>query len=330
MEILVTGADGLLGSNLVRELLSRNYKVTALVHSGSKSITLKGLPINFIEGDLLNLESLIAASKGKDIVYHCAASTSMFPPRQAIVNRVNIEGTENVVHACKVNKVKRLIYVGTANSFSSGSIEAPGTEKNPYTASHYGLDYMDSKYNAQQYILDQVKTAGLDAVVVNPTFMIGPYDSAPSSGKIILRLHQKKIPGYSLGGKNFVAVKDVAVAMANAITMGKTGECYLLCNENLSYKEAFHKIAQTINAKEPTFKLTNFLVKFYGKSCSILGALFKLNPEVTYELAVLSSEHHYYSSEKAVRELEMPQTPIEIAMMDCFNWFKENDYLSKK
>ena len=73
MEILVTGADGLLGSNLVRELLNRNYKVTALVQSGSKSITLKGLPINFIEGDLLNLESLIAASEGKDIIYHCAA-----------------------------------------------------------------------------------------------------------------------------------------------------------------------------------------------------------------------------------------------------------------
>ncbi len=330
MEILVTGADGLLGSNLVRELLNRNYKVTALVQSGSKSITLKGLPINFIEGDLLNLESLIAASEGKDIIYHCAASTSMFPPRQAIVNRVNIEGTENVVHACKVNKVKRLIYVGTANSFSSGPIEQPGTEKNTYSASHYGLDYMDSKYNAQKYILDQVKTTGLDAVVMNPTFMIGPYDSAPSSGKMILRLYQKKIPGYSLGGKNFVAVKDVAVAMANAITMGKTGECYLLSNENLSYKEAFHKIAQTINAKEPTFKLTNLLVKFYGKTCSILGTLFKISPEVTYELAVLSSEHHYYSSEKAVRELEMPQTPIEHAILDCFNWFKENNYLTKK
>ena len=192
MEILVTGADGLLGSNLVRELLNRNYKVTALVQSGSKSITLKGLPINFIEGDLLNLESLIAASEGKDIIYHCAASTSMFPPRQAIVNRVNIEGTENVVHACKVNKVKRLIYVGTANSFSSGPIEQPGTEKNTYSASHYGLDYMDSKYNAQKYILDQVKTTGLDAVVMNPTFMIGPYDSAPSSGKLILRLYKKK------------------------------------------------------------------------------------------------------------------------------------------
>ena len=127
-----------------------------------------------------------------------------------------------------------------------------------------------------------------------------------------------------------MAVKDVAVAMANAITMGKTGECYLLSNENLSYKEAFHKIAQTINAKEPTFKLTNLLVKFYGKTCSILGTLFKISPEVTYELAVLSSEHHYYSSEKAVRELEMPQTPIEHAILDCFNWFKENNYLTKK
>jgi len=329
MNILVTGPDGVLGNNLVRELLQRNYNITALTEAGKESPTLDGLPIQKISGNILDASALQEVTKDMDIVIHCAANTSMFPPRSPIVNKVNIEGTENVVNACIANGVKRLIYVGTANSFASGDLNNPGTETNQYGAAHYGLDYMDSKYKAQLYVLGKVKNQEIDAVVVNPTFMIGPYDSRPSSGEMILGVYHKKIPGYSLGGKNFVAVKDVAVGIANAISMGRSGECYILGHENLTYKLAFEKIAKTINVKPPSIKLTAFVVRTYGKLNSILGTLFKFKPAVTHELTILSSETHYYSSQKAITELQLPQTPIEIAVKDCFDWFKENDYLKK-
>jgi len=326
-EVLVTGPDGVLGSNLLRELLKRGYSVTAMSEDGKKSPTIDDLPIKKIGGNLLNPNDIKNATVGIDVVIHCAASTSMFPARSEIVNKVNIGGTENIINACLSNKVKRLIYVGTANSFGSGSLENLGTEKNPYNAFHYGLDYMDSKFKAQELILEKVKNEGLDAVVVNPTFMLGPYDSRPSSGEMILSIYKNKVPGYTLGGKNFIAVKDVAVAITNAIEKGKAGECYILGNENLTYKQAFEKIAATIGVQAPKLKLPSAAVKTIGKLSSIVATTFKYKPNLTYELSVLSSEIHFYSPAKAIAELDLPQTPIEVAIKECFEWFKENDYL---
>jgi len=329
MNVLVTGPDGVLGSNLLRELLSKGYNVTAMSEDGKKSPTIDDLPINKIGGNLLNAEDIVKATKGMDIVIHCAASTNMFPGRSEIVNKVNIGGTKNIVNACQENKVKRLIYVGTANSFGSGTIDNLGTENNEYAAWHYNLDYMDSKYKAQLYVLDKVKNEGLDAVVVNPTFMIGPYDSRPSSGTMVLSVYKGKVPGYTLGGKNFVAVKDVAVAITNAITKGKKGECYILGNENLTYKEAFEKIAHAINVKPPKRKIPTGIVKLMGRMMSFFAKVFKFYPDLTKELAILSTEIHFYSPEKARKELGLPQTPIKTAVKECYDWFEENGYLKK-
>jgi dihydroflavonol-4-reductase len=331
MEILVTGPDGVLGSNLVRELLKRELSVSVLLEPGKDPITLKDLPIHRYFGNILDKEAIDKAFEGKDIIYHCAASTSVFPARNELVNRVNIEGTQNVIDACLKHAIKRLIYVGTANSFSYGeSINEPGVEGTPYKSAKFGLDYMDSKYKAQELLLKAVREQNVPALIVNPTFMIGPYDSRPSSGAMILAIHNKKVPGYTNGGKNYVAVKDVATAMANALTMGKIGECYIVGNINLGYKEAFETIAKTIGAKAPTRNLSNFAVVAYGTISSFLAKTFKYYPALTKELAIISCEKHYYSPEKARRELQMPETPIEVAIQECYDWFKENGYLNKK
>lgn len=331
MEVLVTGPDGVLGSNLVRELLSRDYKVSVLLEPGKDPITLKGLPIQSFYGNILDKEALEKAFIDKDVVLHCAASTSMFPARSEIVNRVNIEGTQNIIEAALKHKIKRMVYVGTANSFGNGTtIENPGKEGDPYNSGKFGVDYMDSKYKAQNIVLKAVAEEGLPAIVVNPTFMIGPYDSRPSSGAMVLAIHKGKVPGYTTGGKNFVAVKDVAFAMANAIEMGRIGECYILGNANLSYKQAFDLMAKTLNVKPPTRKLTTFMVTSYGALNSFFARLFNYYPGVTKELATISCENHFYSVEKARKELLLPQTPIETAVAECFQWFVENDYIKTK
>jgi dihydroflavonol-4-reductase len=331
MEILVTGPDGVLGSNLVRELLARNYKVSVLLEPGKDPITLKDLPITQHHGNILDPNALDGIFQNKKIIFHCAAATSVFPAKNDIVNKVNIEGTQNVINAALKHKVERVIYVGTANSFGYGSThEEPGHEENPYKSAKYGLDYMDSKYKAQQLILKAVKEQGLPALIINPTFMIGPYDSRPSSGAMVLAIHNGKVPGYTNGGKNYVAVKDVATAMANAITMGRIGECYIAGNVNLGYKEAFALIAKTINRKAPKRKLSNFVVISYGAANSFFAKIFKYYPGVTKELAIISTENHFYSVEKARKELQLPQTPIEVAVQECFEWFKENGYIKNK
>ena len=110
--------------------------------------------------------------------------------------------------------------------------------------------------------------------------------------------------------------------------MGRIGECYILGNENLSFEDAFKRMANVIGVKPPKFKLANGVVIFYGAVNSFLAKLFKFTPAITKELATISTEKHYYSPEKARKELKLPQTNIDIAIKECFDWFKENGYLN--
>lgn len=327
MKILVTGADGLLGSNLVRELLKRDHTIRAFVQPGRQQKTLEGLTLEKFPGNLLNADEVLKSSEGCDGIIHCAASTSVWPTRSEIVNTVNIEGTKNIIHAVQKNNIQRMIYVGTANSFGFGSKENPGVEGNPYKSATYALDYMDSKYKAQQLILKEVKENQLPAVIVNPTFMFGPYDSNPSSGAMIVALYKGKVPGYTSGGRNYVCVKDAAVAIANALTKGRIGECYILGNQNLSYKEAFNKIASTIGVKPPKLPIPSVFAKLYGGIGTAIGKMSGKTPAISYPLSRIACDEHYFSPAKAVQELELPQTPIETGIRECFEWLQENGYL---
>ncbi|NOQ70686.1 MAG: NAD-dependent epimerase/dehydratase family protein [Crocinitomix sp.] len=330
MKVLVTGADGVLGSNLVRILLERNYEVTALIEKGKDPITLNCLDVNKVEGNILNIADVNAVMQGQDVLIHCAASTNVWPARSEIVNQVNVQGTENMIEACLRFKIKKMIYVGTANSFGFGSMAQPGKEGDEYKSAKYGLDYMDSKKLAQEKVMLAVKHNGLPAVVVNPTFMIGPYDSKPSSGAMILALINNKIPCYTKGGKNYINVADAAVGIANAITLGTIGECYILGNENLTFKAMFDKISAVVKCKAPKRKLPAGIVKLYGKLNTLFARLFRFQPSITRELAIISCEEHYYSAQKAVRELKLPQTPLEQGIKDCYEWFKANGYINRK
>ena len=327
MKILVTGADGLLGSNLVRELLSRGHQIRAFVQPGRQQITLEGLKLEKFAGNLLHEEEVIQSAEGCDAIIHCAASTAVWPIRSELINTVNINGTKNIIQAVHKNKTQRLIYVGTANSFGFGSKEQPGVEGNPYKSATYGLDYMDSKYHAMLMVLAEVRKNSLPAVVVNPTFMFGPYDSTPSSGAMIVALYKGKVPGYTKGGRNYLCAKDAAVAIANALTDGRIGECYILGNENLSYKEIFTKIASTIGVTAPSLAIPSAFAKLYGHMGSLMGKITGKAPAVSYPLSRIACDEHYYSPAKARKELGLPQTPVETGIKESFEWLKSNGYL---
>ncbi len=326
MRILVTGADGMLGSNLTRELLDRGHQVRAFLLPNSPAKTLAGLDIEITYGNILKQQQLIDAAKNCEAIIHTAANTSIWPNRSEIVCKVNIDGTRNVIEAALQNKVKRMIYVGTANSFGFGSKANPGNEKNSYQSAKYGLDYMDSKYKAQQIILDAVQKKDLPALIVNPTFMWGPYDSKPGAGAMILAIYNRKVPAFAPGGRNYIYVKDVVTAIANALTKGNTGECYIAGNQNMDYKEAFTKIASVVGVKPPAVSIPGFVTKTYGWIGSTLSKVTGKAPTVSYPMAQISCDNHYFSGAKAVRELDMPQTDIEVAIEECFNWLKENKY----
>lgn len=326
MKIFLTGGDGLLGSNLVRVLLSQGHQLRVLVQPNRQTITLDGLNIERIQGDLLDFPSLKKAAGNAEAIFHIAASTSLWPSRNEMVNRINIEGTQNILKLASELPLTKLIYVGTANSFNYGTKEQPGVEDSPYVCGKYGLDYMDSKYKAQLLVLEAAKK-GIPAVVVNPTFMLGAYDSLPSSGKMVVALYKRQLPGFAPGGKNYICVKDAAIGIANALMKGRVGECYIIGNKNLSYHEAFSLICRALNVKSPKIAFSKNVMLTYGK----LGMwMFKLTgkpPIVSYPMAKIACDGHYFSAAKAIKELNLPQSPIEEGVIDCFDWLKANHYI---
>lgn len=329
MKVLVTGADGFLGNNIVRELLDRGLEVRAFLQEGRTVQTLDQLSIEKCYGDLLNSAEVDQAVEGCDYIIHTAANTSIWPLRSEIVRQVNYNGTLNIISAAIKVKVKRLVSIGSANSFGNGSISNPGNEETPSTAGKFGLDYIDSKLHAQEAIIDHVTNHGLDAIIINPTFMLGPYDTKPSSGELLLALYHQKIPGYTSSGRNFIYVKDVATAACNALTMGRSGECYIMANENMTYKDFNQLVATELEINPPKLFIPKPLILAYGLISQAIAFIRSKPPVVSYTVARMSNETNYYTAAKAVEELNLPQTPIRIAIREAYDWFKENGYLEK-
>ena len=328
MRVLITGGDGMLGSSLVRILLEKKYDVSVFIHPSSKSNTLDNLNIVKYYGCILEKDTIDKAVQGQDIIVHAAASTDVWPARSEKVRRINIEGTTNIIASALENKIKRFIYIGSGSSVNVQCSTPDG--KYDFPGAKYGLDYIDSKYIALNIVMDAVKQKGLPALAILPTFMIGPYDSLPGSGRMIQTLATGKLKFYTKGGRNFVYTKDVANAIANGVHMGQIGKCYVAGNENLSYKEFFSKVAGIVGQKEPKIRVSGWLVKTFGYLGDISGIILKKPPILTYPMARISVEDNFVTCDDAVKELNMPQTKIEEAILDCYNWFIQNGYLNNQ
>jgi len=330
MKVFVTGVNGLIGSNLIRVLLARGYDVVGMLRPTSSLISLRGLDFKKYIGDILNPEDVLRAAQDCRIIIHLAANTIQWPTALKYYS-ANIQGTINVINAAKKVGVEKFIYVNTANSFGYGTKENPGNEQCEFRLLNFKSGYIQSKYKAQQIVLKEVKSNKLPAIILNPTFTLGPYDAKPSSGRIISLVYGKKILGYPPGGKNFVHVHDVAIGICNAIQMGRIGECYLLGHQNLTYEEFFKKLIRITGMKVKIFKVPSSLYKIVGLSGTIYEKLFRKEfPLANYTHSRLLCIGNYYTSDKAINELNLPQTPIEYAIKDAYNWFKSNGYLNAK
>ena len=330
MKVFLTGTSGLLGSNVLIELQQRDYEVRALFRNEDDARQHQEVQdIELFMGDITDADAMQRGVTGCDFIIHAAADTGLWPSRSRDYEQTNVQGTVNLIEAGKKANVQRMISVSTANALGFGTKEQPGDETTPPRFAEYGLGYMETKYLAQELLLREVRENNFPGIVVNPTFMIGPHDHKPSSGRLVLAVYEGNVPGYPAGGKNYVYVKDAATAIVNAIKQGRVGECYILGHENLSYQEAFTKIAQVVGVKPPQFSIPPSLTKAFGLAGSVYGTLTGTTPNVSYKMAQVSCDGHYFTAAKAVRELSMPQTPIDQAIKECFDWFRDNGYLSR-
>lgn len=334
-KVLVTGAAGLVGGNLVRRLVEQGFEVGAFLIPGSNTAALDGLSVHRLSGDVLDPQSLDQATKGADYVFHLAALVTMWKYDAERIRDVNVTGTINVINACMKNNIKRLMHVSTVDAigFSTpkgqGLMGNPSTEDVPYQNDRFNIPYMRTKWEAQEIVRTAVRNKKIDAVILNPAYMLGPYDVRPSSGRMIIEVARSKVVPYTTGGNNFVHVFDVADAMITALKKGRAGELYILGNENLFYKQMFEKIA-SVTGKKPAFvKVPKPLAIAAGYLGDLYGILKGKEPKISSGEASMGFVQHFFSPQKARKELGLRSTPVEVAIEDAYRWFADNGYLEK-
>lgn len=312
----------MLGCNVAHELVRRGHALRLLVRPGSSLKGVEGLPFEVHYGCLEEEASLSGAVNGCDGVIHAASCTAQWPTAFRHFEAANVNGAIQLARAAKAAGIRRFVYVSTANTFGHGTMEQPGTELSEFRLFHYHSGYVNSKYLAQQYVLEQVEQHGLPAVVVNPTFMLGPLDLKPSSGRLLLQGLKARVQWIPPGGKNFIHVRDAAIGVCQALERGLPGECYLLAGENLSYRSFYNLLNEVAGRKPLQLPVPGILARGVGVLGSLFGKLTGRPAWINHVTGRMACLGNYYSGRKAVEELGLPQTPVREAVNDAIDWFR--------
>jgi dihydroflavonol-4-reductase len=324
MKVLLTGATGFLGNNILRALLDEGHAVTVLVRQSSDPRPTDGLKVEKVFADLANPSEVSRAVIDTDVLIHSAALIQIGWSQLPQSLSVNVEATRILAEAARRQNV-RMIHVSTVDTLAVGHVNPPADET-CFAPPKPQSSYVVSKTKAEQAVLHEV-SHGLDAVVVNPGFMVGPWDWKPSSGEMMLAIAKRFVPFAPAGGCTVVDVRDVAEGVISAMKHGRTGERYILGGENLNYLDLWTMMAKTAGRKPPQRVLPNWLAHVAGKSGDLLGKLKKNEPQVNSAATAMGQLFHFYSSEKAQRELGYQIGSIQTALTDAWEWFKAYGYV---
>ena len=262
MKIAVTGGGGLLGGNLVRALLQNGHSVRALIRVGTAGID--GLDVEVVKGNVRNVEDLQTCFKGVDAVIHCAAVVSIQGSLGGLVEEINIGGPKNVVQACLDQSVGKLVHFSSVHALDPRPQNEPIDETRALCndGDTHNSAYARSKANGEREILAGVRR-GLDACILNPSGMIGPYDYQPSPlGEALVQMYQRSLPALVNGGYNWVDVRDVVNSAVAALERGRSGERYLVTGLSTTIRELALAAEMVTGKKPPAFTSPLWLAKF--------------------------------------------------------------------
>lgn len=293
--ILVTGATGLVGSELLKQLSAQNKRVRALycttlpTQNSSKNI-------EWFQADILDVITLEEAMKDVTQVFHCAAVVSFNPAKKKQLHQTNIEGTTNVVNTCLQEGVEKLVFVSSVAALGRIREDKPIDETMNWTEETSNSEYGKSKYLAEMEVWRGIGE-GLPAVIVNPVIILGTSDWNKGSTEIFKTAYNE-FPWYTEGTTGFVDVKDVAKAMIALMNSNITAERFILSSENCMYKDIFTKIAIAFNKKPPHKKVTPFLANVVWRWEAIKGKLTGIAPLLTKETAKTAQTKAIFNNNK--------------------------------
>jgi dihydroflavonol-4-reductase len=324
MKILVTGAAGHVGANLVRALLTEGRPVRAMVHRDERALA--GLSLERVPCDITDRRSVDGILQGIDIVYHCAARIAIRKSDERDVRATNIEGTRHLAEASLAAGVKRFVHFSSIHALQSTPEDEPVDETRPLVDHGGQMLYDSSKAEAERIVLGAVKR-GLDAVIVNPTAVIGPYDFKPSfMGQFLLLLAGGKIPGLVQGGFNWVDARDAAAGAMAAGEKGRIGERYILGGSWESVSGLARLIGNIMQRKTVKRMIPPFFARLGMPFLALGAALSGRRSLYTHDSLEALSHYRLVDSGKAEAELGFRHRPLAETLRDTMAWFRENGF----
>lgn len=327
MKVLVTGANGFIGANLVNELVKEGTDVRVTTRKGSDTRNIDNMDVEKVYCDIRDKESVKAALKGCDTLYHTAAYFAHWSPNTQLFYDINVEGTRILFEEALTQGLQKVVYTSTSNTIGSHGAGNYVNETAEFNGWESGDHYAISKYLAE-IEAQKICKKGLPLVIVNPTLVIGVRDRKPTpSGALILDIANRNMPGYIEGAINVIDVEDVARGQIQAAKKGKIGECYLFGNENLFVGEFFQLIADIAGVKSPKLKIPYRVALLLGHLFQVGSRISKKPPLVSVSQVKLGKMGEHFDCSKAVSELGLKQTPIKTTIEKAVEWYRENGYI---
>lgn len=330
--LIITGANGFLGNNIVR-LLQNNeeYEIRCLVLPSDSIRSLNGLVCKIYQGDVLDISSLEEIFKVEQnqevIVVHCAGIVSIKTKYDPLVYRVNVEGTKNV--ALKVLEVHgKMVYVSSVHAIT----EHPGviSETKDFNPDLVKGLYAKTKAETTKYILEMTRKEGLNCCVVHPSGLIGPYDYGRSHlTELVIDTIQKRLTAGVNGAYDFVDVRDVAQGIIRTFDKDVKGETFILSNQRFTIKELLSEITTAANIRPIKTYIPMWFARFTAPLSELYYKLLKQPPLYTsYSLFTLRS-NSLFSHEKATSVLNYQARPLKETIVDTVKWIEENKFKKK-
>lgn len=324
--VLVTGGTGFIGSNLVAALIREGCSVRVLRRRESDMRALGNLEVESYLGDLRNPSSVREAVKGCDTVFHTAAMISYWRRERPLMEEINVLGTRTVVDACLEGGVTRLIHTSSTAAIGFPARGGIADETITYNWEPYDVGYRNTKHGAELEIQRGV-ASGLDAVMVNPSIVIGPRDIHFHGGQLIRDIYRKKIFYYIDGLLNIAYVDDVVQGHLSAARRGRRGERYILGGETLTRRDVLTTVAEVVGGIRPLFRLPSPVIGLVTALSEAVAAIRETKPWIASELMAGNELEYRLSSQKAQTELGYTITPLREAVRKTFEWYRTHNYL---
>ncbi len=330
MRILVTGATGFIGSHLCRRLHDSGYDVAAFHRPTSSLILLQDLPIKHVQGDLFDPPSLHAAMKDVDVGYHCAAHVGGWKDPEEMAAS-HITGTKNVLTAAINSKVKRVIYTSSVAALGVPELETDQqtvpliTEEHTWNYDPKQWPYGYAKHLAEEEVRQYVRM-GHDAVILNPSAVIGAGDKNLVSSAIVGYMSRGWIPPVPPGGLNVVHIDDVITGHIDAIESGVRGERYILGGENISVRVLLYLISDVVGRSRPRWNISGSTLRRMSAIADLLNRTMGF--PIRGHILRMAGKFFYYDTNKARNTFSLPDPqPIRNAIQEAHQWYRDNGYL---